>query len=126
MKRKRLPEVCPAIEAPSEFGAMWKQWWARMQPSWRGCESLVRVVPADADWEPILRRGSNGLFLVIMALSWWINSTKGDLDMELRGAIEDVKWVFSELVAATSAANSETGQKRDREFEEESQEESNA
>jgi hypothetical protein len=61
-----------------------------------------------------------------MALSWWINSTKGDLDMELRGAIEDVKWVFSELVAATSAANSETGQKRDREFEEESQEESNA
>jgi hypothetical protein len=66
-------------------------------------------MPADADWEPISRRGSNGLSIVVMALSWWIDSTKDGLDVELRGAIDDVKWVLSELV---SAANLETGSKR--------------
>jgi hypothetical protein len=114
MKRRKLPEVCPHIEAPSEFGAMWKQWWAKMQPSWCQCESLIRIVPADADWEPILHGGSNGLSLVVMALSWWIDSTKdgGEFDVDLRDAIDDVKWVLSELVATLSPANLETGSKR--------------
>jgi len=53
----------------SEFGAIWMLWWVKMQPTWCEGESLVRTLPTGADWEPILCSGSNGLFLMIMALS---------------------------------------------------------
>ncbi|KAF8502335.1 hypothetical protein F5888DRAFT_1800820 [Russula emetica] len=85
-----------------------KQWWAKMQPSWRECESLIRALPADADWELIVRGGPNGLALVVMALFWWIHATKDDeeLDVEILNAIEDVNWVFIEL-RVVPAANSD-------------------
>ena len=63
-------------------------------------------MPADANWEPIIRSGSNGLSLVVMALSWWIESTD-DLDSEIRTAIGNVQWVLSELVETLLEAKSE-------------------
>jgi hypothetical protein len=91
------------------------QWWVKMQPSWRGGESLVKTLPEDADWEPVNRGGSNGLSVVIMALSWWVAATKngGDgSDGKLHTAISDMTWVLSQLIAAV---NPETGTKRGRE-----------
>jgi hypothetical protein len=71
-----------------------------MQPPWREGELLSRDVPADVDWEPILRGGSNGLALIVMALSWWIHSSNAGsgVDEELHGAISDVHWVLSQIV----------------------------
>jgi hypothetical protein len=120
IKRKKAPDLYPDIERPSEFGAVWKQWWVKMQPPWRECESLIRILPADPDWDPIFRGGSNGLSLVLMSLSWWIHLTKDDKEYnaELCGAIDDVTWVISELVAELSVAN---GMKRTREVETDSE-----
>jgi hypothetical protein len=111
IKRKRLVSLLPPVEKPSEFGAMWMLWWVRMQPTWRGGESLVKTLPIDADWEPILRGGSNGLSMVVMALSWWVHATgqNGQQDLELSVAIDDVKWVLSELAAMLSTVSMDTG-----------------
>lgn len=92
-------------------------WWVKMQPTWRGGERLDRTLPTETDWEPILRGGSNGLSMVVMALSWWVRAmgSNGHQDTELSVAIDDVKWVLSELVAMLSTANLDTGKKRPRE-----------
>jgi hypothetical protein len=85
-----------------------------MQPAWReGPEgdTLVRTVPADEDWTPLIRGGSNGLSLVVMALSWWVSALDAP-DSDLSEAISDVKWVLSELVTTLSSPMSETGNKR--------------
>ena len=76
-----------------------------MQPPWREGELLSRDVPADVDWEPILCGGSNGLALIVMALSWWIHSSNAgsSIDGELHEAISDVHWVLSEIVASLAA-----------------------
>jgi hypothetical protein len=113
IKRKKLINLLPNIAKPSEFGVAWMAWWVNMQPAWRGQESLVKTSPADGDWEPILRGGSNGLSMVVAALSWWVSAIGPDNQhgLELLAAIEDVSWVLSELVALLSAASMETGKK---------------
>jgi hypothetical protein len=103
------------IENPSEFGAMLMLWWVKMQPTWCEGESLVRTLPTDANWEPILRGGSNGLSMVVMALSWWVHATgsNGQQDLKLSAAINDVKWVLSELVMLLTSST-DTGNKHSR------------
>ncbi|KAF8494880.1 hypothetical protein F5888DRAFT_1616523 [Russula emetica] len=88
-------------------------WWVKMQPTWRGGESLVKTLPADEDWEPILGGGANGLSMVIMALSWWVHAIgwNGQQDLKLSMAINNVKWVLSELVAKLSTASMNAGKK---------------
>jgi len=105
--------LIPDIENPSEFGETWRLWWVKMQPVWREGESMVRTIPADTDWEPILRGGSNGLSLVITALSWWVGAVNLDLEpcSELLTAIDDLLWVLSKLVA-TLSTTTDTGKKR--------------
>jgi hypothetical protein len=107
MKRKRNLELCPDIERPSKFMAMWRLWWTRIQPSWCGCDSLLRNLPVNAGWEPIFRCGPNGLALVIMALSWWIHSVKDneEFSVDLRDAIDDVSWVVLGLIDAAVEAS---------------------
>jgi hypothetical protein len=122
MKCKRLPELCPNIERPSEFAARWKQWWVKMQPSWCAGESLIRILPVDTDWEPILCAGPNGLSLVILILSWWIHGVKDRevVDRDLCNAIDDVNWVIMELLVVAAAYVD--GSKRAHEDAEEAQE----
>lgn len=84
-----------------------------MQPAWRDGDSLGMAIPANADWGSVLRGGPNGLFLVILALSWWVEGMQPDQqDLELFKAVNDVEWVLSELVATLSLASGETGKKR--------------
>jgi hypothetical protein len=116
IRRKKLMtgKALPVIDNPLEFGVAWMAWWVNMQPPWRKRESLVKTLPADGDWEPIIRGGSNGLSLVVAALSWWISAVQPNDQhgLDLSAAIEDVSWVFSELVALLSAPSMETGKKR--------------
>ena len=111
IKRNKSIEKFPLIENPSEYGATWKRWWIAIQPEWREGESFVKTVPADADWTNLRCGGSNGLALVVMALSWWVGAT-GTPDSDLTAAIDDVKWVVSELVMTLSSTAAATGSKR--------------
>ncbi|KAF8229716.1 hypothetical protein L208DRAFT_1211437, partial [Tricholoma matsutake] len=101
IKCKKLIGVLPHIEKLSEFGAVWMQWWANMQLSWREGDSLAKILPMDVDWDPIHRGGSNGLSLIVMALLWWIKltNTGNGPNKVLSGAISDLMWVLSELVS---------------------------
>jgi hypothetical protein len=118
ISRKKLVtgKGLPKIKNPSEFGVTWMAWWVTMQPPWRKGESLVKTLPADGDWdwEPILRGGSNGLSMVVAALSWWVSAmgSNNQHGLDLMAAIEDVSWVLSELVTLLSAAGMEIGKKR--------------
>ena len=84
---------------------MWRLWWVKMQPAWRGGESLVKTLPAEEDWEPITHGGANGLFMVILALSWWVSAIGPDSHhpLELSVAINDAMWVLSEIIKVLSA-----------------------
>jgi hypothetical protein len=114
IKRKRLIGLSPQITNSIEYGATWMLWWIKMQPVWREGESLVKVQSTNTDWEPILRGGSNGLFLVVTSLSWWVYAIGPDnqFHSELVKAITDVEWVLSELVTVLSSGKTEAGMKR--------------
>ena len=58
----------PVIKA-AEFAAEWKEWWNTLQPSWRSDGSNQDCL-ADADWQVLQKGGSNGIFIIIMCLSW--------------------------------------------------------
>lgn len=75
IKYKKAMNLTSHIEKPSEFGAMWMLWWVKMQPTWCGGKSLIKTLPTE---EPILHGGSNGLCMVIMALSWWVYAIESD------------------------------------------------
>ena len=81
-----------------------------MQPAWREGDSLVKSAPVDMDWVPLMHGGSNGLSLVVVALSWWICAV-GVPDSDFLLAIGDVRWVISELVAALQPMPAKTGVK---------------
>ena len=84
-----------------------------MQPPWHAGELLVKVIPADGKWEKLFYSGPNGLFIAVVALSWWVVfiGTNGQHTLELSVAINKVLCVLSELVQVL-AAKVETGKKR--------------
>lgn len=78
----------------------WRLWWRSLQPDWRanGTWPPSRDVPDDEDWEDLCKGGINGLFLIVMCLSWWgpvavSNKDRADFD----AAKEDVLWVFEQI-----------------------------
>ena len=112
LKHKRPVSLVLPIKKPSDFGAAWMLWWVKLQPAWREGKSLVKTVPANADWEPVFQGGSNGFLLAIVALSWWVSMIDPDDQYSLLlEAINDVSWVLSELVPMLPTASLETSKK---------------
>ncbi|KAH9929946.1 uncharacterized protein BXZ73DRAFT_26674, partial [Epithele typhae] len=50
-----------------------KQWWTRVRPDCRHQADwpLLRDVPLDTSWQCLELDDPNGIFMVIMCLSWW-------------------------------------------------------
>ena len=67
-----------------------------MQPEWHKGDSLVKTVPADVNWGLLMCGRSNGLAIVIVALSWWVNTptlltwTSPRLSMMLTGCTRNL------------------------------------
>ena len=62
----------------------------------------------DTEWEMITRTGSNGLVLVVMALSWWVvTENETEPSMGLLTTIDDVQWVLARIVKANAGPNSD-------------------
>ena len=78
-----------------------------MQPEWRSPDvgwPLSRVIPeGDHSWSVLEHAGPNGFFLILMALSWWVQAVecKIDLDEDLLGALDDVLWVLTNIIKGT-------------------------
>ncbi|KAG6825567.1 hypothetical protein H0H92_003238 [Tricholoma furcatifolium] len=105
MKRKRMFTNIPQVCSP-EYAVCFQQWWRDMQPEWRtqgvaDGESLTRNVPVDVDWGKMSFGGNNGMFLVLLGLSFWalasdFTATQNTFD-EL---IDDVSWAFKTMVGS--------------------------
>lgn len=106
IKRHKQPSSVPKVKV-IEFGTEWNSWWRAMQPAWRLGDnrlSLGRNTPSTEDWDALARGGSNGLFLVIMALSWWFKGfAPGNPTAEFWTAVNDVTWVLEGVTSVLSS-----------------------
>ena len=68
----------------SEYGSRWVKWWIEFQPQRRDAQALpsTRDV-SDTDWRKFPAHGPDGLFLAIMAMSWWAQAVKLANDVPL-------------------------------------------
>ena len=115
----------PNVHIPniSAFGASWIAWWIDCQPAIRSSNSgwpLPQVELQSSEWGKMLYGGKNGLFLFVMAMSWWANSIDPTQPPpDFCQAIADLKWVLEQLTncihsppAAEPAPESTLGKRR--------------
>jgi hypothetical protein len=100
----------PEIENSSTFSKALGKYWVKLQPDWRG-NSLSRNAPQDHSWAQYAVPGPNGLFLIIICLSWWLPILE-DQDREKFFALtEDVAWVLVQSTGKLLSATSTTGRR---------------
>jgi len=93
---------------PDEYGPRFVAWWRSIQPSWRTLPDggYAKATPDDENWASLGKGGSAGLYIVVMALSWWIraldltgvNSTAWDV-------VDDVLWVVQQIRLKNNVPN---------------------
>lgn len=80
------------------YGHSVTQWWCALQPTWRGPKDkwpMSRSAPNDS-WETLIRGGHNGLFLVVLALSW-LPSLGTFSDSTVDELVDDVLWAMQQM-----------------------------
>jgi len=85
----------PGIEDGKAFGKTLIKYWTSLQPSWRG-PGLSKNVPNDHVWATYAVPGPNGLFLIIVCISWWIRVLDGSDHAKFFGLLDDVTWVLTQ------------------------------
>jgi hypothetical protein len=73
-----------------------------IQPDWRkddieGSLMFFRDVPIGETWQGMRKGGTAGIYIVVMALSWWIKAQKGKRDVVAWSTIDDLLWVIQQL-----------------------------
>ncbi|KAI0741517.1 hypothetical protein C8Q80DRAFT_1063988, partial [Daedaleopsis nitida] len=74
--RGRKYEKAPKIKSLPAFIQQFRKWWAQVQPH-KHCDPeepwpLLKNEPEDPDsWSDVKRGDCNGIFMVLMCLSWW-------------------------------------------------------
>jgi len=109
----RPPEVNAWLKNPTVFhvsiadtaayAEAWMGWWTDCQPAGRAMASwpFARELFSSTQWGRLLNGGKNGIFLFIMALSWWAKSLGlAGSSPDLIGAVADVEWVLHQLLDA--------------------------
>lgn len=84
----------PAIGSP-DFPNAVRNWWLQLQPEWRG-SFLSRDTPADHSWFDFQVGGPNGLFLVIVCMSWWLPSVTTETSADFASLAEDIAWTLAQ------------------------------
>ena len=88
----------------SKYGSRWVKWWIEFQPQQRD----VQVFPStrdvsDTDWCKFPAHGPDGLFLAIMAMSWWAHAVKLADNIPLfEETAGNLHWVIQELIRTRS------------------------
>lgn len=99
MKYGRKLAKAPSIDV-TNFGRQWKAWWAALQPSWRDTANwpFDRAISGDEDWCTLRWGGSNGVFLILLSLSWWWTQESGNTRQSANDAVQDVCWALGSIV----------------------------
>ena len=98
--RSKKKDVIPPIK-PAVFGKRFVEWWTVIQPDW--CKDKVatlvffRDIPQGENWQGMRKGGTASIYVVVMALSWWIKAQQAEPDAEAWSTINDVLWVIQQL-----------------------------
>ena len=95
----------PTVLDATAYGSKWVAWWTESQPQPQGMGvwPLLRDVVSDVSWHKFPAHGPNGLFLAVMAMSWWARAVKSADDVPLfEDAVGDLHWVIQELIRTRS------------------------
>ena len=105
-RRGFLRKAIPEIESVKTYEDEWVTWWTAAQPEWRETEHwpFPQCELAEEDWGDLFSSGKDGLFIVVMSLSWWIHARDPAVDSKVDDAISDVFWVLESLIASLSIA----------------------
>ena len=84
-----------------KFGANVINWWRTIQPTTRKAwPPSYEPLPEDFSFDYFNRAGPNGVFLIILCLSWWANALTADVDhVNFRLVVHDVRWVLNQIAS---------------------------
>ena len=95
--------MVPSV-APTQFGSRFSEWWMSMQPGWRkdGGRSITTLVlfrdtPLGETWQGLKKGGTAGIYVIVLALSWWIKAQLTECNPMVWSAVEDVSWVVQQM-----------------------------
>lgn len=98
--RKYSKRFIPVINDICKYRDNWIGWWTVSQPRWRSTGSWPFSMDNEnsGSWEDFPARGPNGIFLAIMAISWWAQAVESTKDfMQFEEAVDDIHWVIQQL-----------------------------
>jgi hypothetical protein len=104
LKSGRKYDTPPNIPDHAKYAAAWWTWWIAHQPEWREARKLLQDTHKGEKWSQLCRGGSNGIFMLILSLSWWLGAI-GEPSADILKAIRDVSWVFDQLLAPPDLAD---------------------
>jgi hypothetical protein len=91
-----------------EFAVVWRGWWESLQPKWRPQDTWPpsQDTPPDEDWGILQRGGINGLFVIIMCISWWATKKMSSKEWSaFEAAKSDVAWVIRQVSHSLTRAS---------------------
>ena len=91
---------CMSLLDTAGYAEAWMGWWIGSQPPGRAAATwpFSREPLLSIQWGRLLNGGKNGIFLFVMALSWWAKSLGPTTSSpDLTGAVADVEWVLRQL-----------------------------
>ena len=77
-----------------------------MQPAWRKDDEAplvhFRDIPKGETWQALRKGGTAGIYVVVMALSWWIKGLQHDVNAW--SAVDDLSWVIRNMSRKAAAS----------------------
>lgn len=89
-----------AVDA-EKFGRKVIEWWLTIQPTTRKAwPPTYRPLPEDFSFDYFKCGGPNGVFLVILCLTWWANAlTTNTSHTSFKLVVHDVCWVLEQVAS---------------------------
>lgn len=106
IKGARKLDKVPKGIAVAVFMDDWRGWYRGLMPDWRLINihpkknwPLRRDVHSDEEWVNVRKGERNGLFLLLLSLSWWKQITEPGSEErdQYESALEDFAWLLPQL-----------------------------
>ena len=98
----------PVVVDSNSYGDEWVKWWKAAQPKERDTEQwpFPRNVNGDAGWHRFPAIGKDGIFVAVMALSWWASAARSPSEITFfEEAVTDLHWVIQELIRVKTTSD---------------------
>ena len=88
-------------------------WWIAIQPKWRLADdsSFVYSTLDGEDWRFLHKGGSSGLYIVVVALSWWVKAlTPDNSEIRVWTAVDQIYKKVKMVLSGKKRGHEETEQ----------------